>query len=67
MGCDLHCFDCTYPDCINDGELDNAIRCKNWYNRNREKKCAYQRAYNKQKRQNKPSKKVKVIEVPKET
>lgn len=65
--CNLDCFNCPYDDCINDGELDNSIRCASWYERNREKKLKYQRAYNKQKRANKPPKKEKPIDVPKVT
>lgn len=64
--CDLDCFNCTYPDCINDGELDNSIRCRSWYERNREKKIEYQKAYNRRVRANKPQKKDKPKEVPKE-
>lgn len=51
MGYNLKCFECTYDDCINDGELDNAIWCRNWYERNKEKKKAYQREYNRKKRE----------------
>ena len=51
--CNLDCLNCTYDDCINDGELDNAIACRSWYDRNKERKREYQRAYSKQKRLNK--------------
>ena len=54
--CDLDCLNCTYDDCINDGELNNAIYCRSWYDRNKEKKRAYQREYARRKRQNKQSK-----------
>lgn len=48
--CDLKCEQCTYDDCINDGELNNAIYCRNWYEKNKEKKRAYQREYARKKR-----------------
>ena len=68
--CNLDCLNCTYDDCINDGELDNAIRCRSWYERNKEKKKAYQReyqrAYRERKRQNKTQKVETPINEPKE-
>lgn len=48
--CDRDCENCPYTDCINDGELDNSISCANWYDRNKEKKRAYQREYARRKR-----------------
>ena len=53
--CNLDCLNCTYDDCINDGELDNIARCHNWYEQNGEKKRAYQREYMRQKRLNERS------------
>ena len=50
MACDLNCFKCTYDDCINVGELNNAIYCRKWYEKNKEKKRAYQREYARKKR-----------------
>ena len=51
--CNLDCLNCAYDDCINDGELSNAIRCREWYRKNKEKKKEYQRAYIATKRRNK--------------
>ena len=48
--CNRDCEQCKYTDCINDGELDNSISCANWYDRNKEKKRAYQREYARKKR-----------------
>ncbi len=48
--CDRDCEHCEYTDCINDGELDNSISCANWYDKNKEKKRAYQREYARKKR-----------------
>lgn len=48
--CNRDCERCAYPDCINDGELDNSISCANWYDRNKEKKREYQREYARRKR-----------------
>jgi hypothetical protein len=50
--CNLDCLKCTYDECINDGELDNIVRCHNWYEANKEKKRAYQREYARRKRRN---------------
>ena len=58
MSCNLDCLNCSYDDCINDGELDNAIYCRNWYERNKEKKRAYQREYIRKKRAEEKAKKV---------
>ena len=49
--CNLDCFNCPYDDCINDGEIDSSIRSANWYEKNKERKKAYQREYNKNRRQ----------------
>lgn len=54
--CNLDCVNCTYEECINDGELNNAIYCRSWYDRNKEKKREYQREYARRKRQNKKNK-----------
>ena len=51
--CNLDCFNCPYEDCINDGELDSSIHSANWYERNKEKKKAYQREYNRKHREKK--------------
>ena len=51
--CNLDCENCTYDDCINDGELNNAIHCRNWYENNKDYKREYARAYAAQKRKNK--------------
>ena len=68
--CKLDCFHCPYDDCINDGELDNAVRCASWYDRNRDKKLAYQREYQRRyrerKRLEKTEKKSEPIIKPKE-
>lgn len=56
--CNLDCFNCIKPDCDVDFIDWNSVKCKRWYEKNREKKLAYQKAYNKRKRQNKPVKKV---------
>ena len=48
--CNRDCNNCPYPECLNDGEMDNSIACSSWYDRNKEKKKAYQREYNKRKR-----------------
>lgn len=69
--CNLDCFHCPYEDCINDGELNNQVKCRNWYQRNREKKIAYQKAYNKAHRAEIKAKKLQKakepIDVPKVT
>ena len=53
--CNKDCLNCKYEDCINDGELDNAISCNNWYDRHKEEKRKYQREYARRKRAEKKS------------
>ena len=59
--CNFDCFNCMYPDCIatikdimvqeTKENLTNAENCNNWYQRNKERKKAYQREYIRKKRE----------------
>lgn len=61
MKCDFDCFNCKHSDCVASGaeiirkesqeNLTNKEMCNNWYQRNKERKKAYQREYIARKRE----------------